>query len=155
MFTGTVKIEICQAVGLRATDKQRKFWQDEPILDPYVQLDIDENHLDRSSTKLKTFDPVWNECFIHEVQDAVMLGFTVFHDAALPPDYFVANCSIPFEELVSRNDKPADLWVGLSKTAASLHILLFSFAEFLRQTYKVTRFLFIFSLSLHHAYFNT
>ncbi|XP_017891352.1 protein kinase C isoform X2 [Ceratina calcarata] len=113
MFTGTVKIEICQAAGLRATDKQRKFWQDEPILDPYVQLDVDENHLDRSSTKPKTFDPVWNECFIHEVQDAVMLGFTVFHDAALPPDYFVANCSIPFEELISRNDKPADLWVDL------------------------------------------
>lgn len=112
MFTGTVKIEICEAVGLRATDKQRKFWQDEPILDPYVQLDVDENHLDRSSTKPKTFDPVWNECFTHEVQDAVNLGLTVFHDAALPPDYFVANCSIPFEELVSRNDKTADLWVG-------------------------------------------
>ncbi|XP_017767654.1 PREDICTED: protein kinase C [Eufriesea mexicana] len=113
MFTGTVKIKICEAVGLRATDKQRKFWQDEPILDPYVQLDVDENHLDRSSTKPKTFDPVWNECFTHEVQDAVMLGLTVFHDAALPPDYFVANCSIPFEELVSRDDKTADLWVDL------------------------------------------
>lgn len=111
MFTGTVKIEIYEAVGLRATDKQRKFWQDEPILDPYVQLDVDENHLDRSSTKPKTFDPVWNESFTHEVQDAVMLGLTVFHDAALPPDYFVANCSIPFEELVSRNDKTADFWV--------------------------------------------
>lgn len=114
MFTGTMKIEICEAVGLRATDKQRKFWQDEPILDPYVQLDVDENHLYRSSTKPKTFDPVWNECFIHEVQDAVTLGFTVFHDSALPPDYFVANCSIPFEELVSRNGKTTDFWVGCS-----------------------------------------
>lgn len=111
MFTGTMKIEICEAVGLRATDKQRKFWQDEPILDPYVQLDVDENHLDRSTTKSKTSDPVWNESFTHEVQDAVMLGLTVFHDAALPPDYFVANCTIPFEELVSRNDKTADFWV--------------------------------------------
>ncbi|KAI4495645.1 hypothetical protein M0802_008480 [Mischocyttarus mexicanus] len=113
MFTGTMKIEICEAVGLRATDKQRKFWQDEPILDPYVQIDVDENHLDRSSTKPKTSDPVWNESFTHEVQDAITLGLTVFHDAALPPDYFVANCSIPFEELVSRNDKTADFWVDL------------------------------------------
>ncbi|KAL6433766.1 hypothetical protein ACFW04_005782 [Cataglyphis niger] len=113
MFTGTIKIEICEAMGLRATDKQRKFWQDEPILDPYVQLDVDENHLDRSTTKPKTFDPVWNECFTYEVQDAVMLGLTVFHDAALPPDYFVANCSIPFEELVNRNDKATDFWVDL------------------------------------------
>ncbi|XP_043506217.1 protein kinase C isoform X1 [Polistes fuscatus] len=113
MFTGTMKIEICEAVGLRATDKQRKFWQDEPILDPYVQIDVDENHLDRSTTKSKTSDPVWNESFTHEVQDAVTLGLTVFHDAALPPDYFVANCSIPFVELISKNDKTADFWVDL------------------------------------------
>ncbi|XP_015185036.1 PREDICTED: protein kinase C isoform X2 [Polistes dominula] len=113
MFTGIMKIEICEAVGLRATDKQRKFWQDEPILDPYVQIDVDENHLDRSSTKPKTSDPVWNESFTREVRNAVNLGLTVFHDAALPPDYFVANCSIPFEELVSRNDMTADFWVDL------------------------------------------
>lgn len=112
-FSGTMRIEICEAVGLRATDKQRKFWQDEPILDPYVLLDVDQNHLNRSSTKPKTFDPVWNESFTHEVQDAVILGLTVFHDAALSPDYFVANCSIPFEELVTRNDKTADFWVDL------------------------------------------
>ncbi|XP_067206028.1 protein kinase C isoform X3 [Linepithema humile] len=113
MFTGTVKIEICEAVGLRATDKQRKFWQDEPMLDPYVQLDVDENHLDRSSTKPKTFDPVWNESFTIEVQNAAMLGITVFHDAALPPDYFVANCTIPFEELINRDGKTTDFWVDL------------------------------------------
>lgn len=122
MFTGTIRIEICEAVGLRATDKQRKFWQDEPILDPYVQLDVDENHLDRSSTKPKTFDPVWNESFTYEVQDAVMLGLTVFHDAALPPDYFVANCSIPFEELVNRNGKTTDFWVSFPDLSLSLNL---------------------------------
>lgn len=112
-FTGTIKIEICEAVGLRATDKQRKFWQDEPILDPYVHMDIDEKYIDRSSTKPKTFAPVWNESFTHEVQDAVMLGLTVFHDAALPPDYFVANCHIPFEELINLQDgKTSDFWVS-------------------------------------------
>ncbi|XP_076659616.1 protein kinase C isoform X2 [Halictus rubicundus] len=115
MFTGTVKIEICEAVGLRATDKQRKFWQDEPILDPYVQLNVDENHLDRSTTKAKTSDPAWNESFTYEVQNAVMLGLTVFHDEVLLPDYFVANCSIPFAELVGRigSDHTSDFWVDL------------------------------------------
>ncbi|XP_066596502.1 protein kinase C [Prorops nasuta] len=125
MFTGTIKIEICEAAGLKATDKQRKFWQDEPILDPYVQLDVDENHLNRTTTKPKTSDPVWNETFIHDVQDAVMLGLTVFHDAALPPDYFVANCSIPFEELASRNDKTTDFWVDLEpqgKLRVKIHL---------------------------------
>lgn len=112
MFTGKIKVEICEAAGLRATDKQRKFWQDEsPILDPYVLLDVDENHLNRSSTKPKTFDPVWNECFTHEIRDAITLGLTVFHDAALPPDDFVANCSIPFEELTQRDNDTADFWV--------------------------------------------
>lgn len=112
MFTGTIKVEICEASGLRATDKQRKFWQDEsPILDPYVQLDIDEKFLNCSSTKPKTFDPVWNECFTHEVQNAMLLGLTVFHNAALQPDDFVANCSIPFEELIQRDDETADIWV--------------------------------------------
>lgn len=112
MFSGTVKVEICEAAGLRATDKQRKFWQDEPpILDPYVLLNVDDNELDRSSTKPKTFDPVWNESFTHQVVDATTLGLTVFHDAALPPDDFVANCSIRFEHLVDRDDDAADFWV--------------------------------------------
>ncbi|OXU21603.1 hypothetical protein TSAR_005003 [Trichomalopsis sarcophagae] len=114
MFTGTIKVQICEASGLRATDKQRKFWQEEsPILDPYVQLDIDEKYLNRSSTKPKTFDPVWNECFTHEVQNAMLLGLTVFHNAALQPDDFVANCSIPFEELIQRDDETTDFWVDL------------------------------------------
>ncbi|XP_011312431.1 protein kinase C isoform X2 [Fopius arisanus] len=114
MFTGTVKVKICEAAGLRATDKHRKFWQDAPpIIDPYVLLDVDQNRLNRTSIKPKTFDPVWNECFAHDVQSAVMLGLTVFHDAALPPDDFVANCRIPFEELVRREDETADFWIDL------------------------------------------
>ena len=57
MFTGTLKLEICEASSLRATDKQKKFWQDEsPILNPYIQVDVDETSLDRSSVKPKTFD---------------------------------------------------------------------------------------------------
>ncbi|KAL7291897.1 hypothetical protein TKK_0014450 [Trichogramma kaykai] len=112
MFTGTIKLELCEASGLRATDKQRKFWQEEsPILDPYIQVDIDEKYLNKSSTKPKTFDPIWNECFTHEVQSACLLGLTVFHNAALQPDDFVANCSIPFEDLMQREDEAADLWV--------------------------------------------
>ena len=112
MFTGTMKMKLCEAVGLRATDKQRKFWQEEsPILDPYIQLDIDEKYLTRSTTKTKTFDPVWNESFEHEVHNAMILGLTVFHNAALQPDDFVANCSVPFEELLQREDETADVWV--------------------------------------------
>lgn len=124
MFSGKMKIEICEARKLRATDKQRKFWKEkeEPTLDPYVQLDVDELHLARTTTKLKTSDPVWNECFIHEVQQAVFLGLTIFHDAVLPPDYFIANCNIPFTELVKNlYEGINDFWVSspLSQRSSS------------------------------------
>ncbi|KAI5741464.1 hypothetical protein M8J76_013876 [Diaphorina citri] len=119
MFTGTVRIKICEACGLRPTDFQKRHTmafgnkpEDQPI-DPYVSIDVDENHLDRSSTKPKTFDPVWNERFEHEVHKAINLGLTVFHDAAIPPDDFVANCVIPFDQLLSRERDVADFWVDL------------------------------------------
>ncbi|XP_046402389.1 protein kinase C [Ischnura elegans] len=116
MFTGTVKLKICEACGLRPTDFQKRHTMafgkpdDQPI-DPYVSIDVDENQFDRSSTKPKTCDPVWNENFTTEVQNAVNLGLTVFHDAAIPPDTFVANCSIPFEELAHRDH--SDIWIKL------------------------------------------
>lgn len=41
------------------------------------------------------------------------LGITVFHDAAIPPDDFVANCTIPFEDLMHRDKEATDFWVSL------------------------------------------
>lgn len=50
MFTGTVRIKICEACGLRPTDFQRRHNMtfgkpDEQLIDPYVSIDVDENHL--------------------------------------------------------------------------------------------------------------
>ncbi|CAK1547542.1 unnamed protein product [Leptosia nina] len=118
MFSGTVRVKVCEATGLRPTDFQKRHNMtfgkpdDQPI-DPYVSIDADEHHLDRSTTKPKTFDPVWNETFIQEVQNATNLGITVFHDAAIPPDDFVANCTIPFEDLMHREKDATDFWVDL------------------------------------------
>ncbi|XP_044728006.1 protein kinase C isoform X2 [Chrysoperla carnea] len=124
MFTGTVRVKICEACGLRPTDFQTRHnmtFGKPDVIDPYVSIDVDENHLDRSSTKPKTFDPIWNECFVHEVQNGVTLGLTVFHDAAIPPDDFVANCSIPFEDLLNRDKDAADFWVDL-EPQGKIHI---------------------------------
>jgi len=68
--------------------------------------------LDRSTTRPKTFDPVWNEQFVHDVNNARNINLTVFHDAALPPDDFVANCIIPFEDLMQSESGVPDLWVS-------------------------------------------
>ncbi|KAF6217395.1 hypothetical protein GE061_001750 [Apolygus lucorum] len=126
MFSGTVRVKICEACGLRPTDFQKRHTmtfgkpEDQPI-DPYVSIDVDENHLDRSTTKPKTFDPVWNESFVHDVQNADNLGLTVFHDAAIPPDDFVANCSIPFQDLLQREKDATDFWVDL-EPQGRLHV---------------------------------
>lgn len=116
MFTGTLKIKICEACGLRPTDFQKRHnvtfgkLDDQPI-DPYVTIDVDEQHLDRSTTKQKTFDPVWNESFVQEIHNASYLELTVFHDAAIPPDDFVANCTITFEDLLQKEKDSPDFWV--------------------------------------------
>lgn len=79
---------------------------------------------DRSTTKPKTFDPCWNESFIHEVTNAKNIGLTVFHDAAIPPDDFVANCTIPFEDLAHRDKEQQDFWVRFP--CIYLHSSIFS-----------------------------
>ncbi|XP_026332930.1 protein kinase C isoform X6 [Hyposmocoma kahamanoa] len=126
MFSGTVIVKVCEATGLRPTDFQKRHNMtfgkpdDQPI-DPYVSIDADEHQLDRSSTKPKTFDPIWNETFIHEVHNVTSLGITVFHDAAIPPDDFVANCTIPFDDLMHRDKDASDFWVDL-EPQGKLHL---------------------------------
>lgn len=66
---------------------------------------------DRSTTKPRTFDPVWNESFIHEVENANVLGMTIFHEGPIT-DVFVANTTIAFDDLVTRNEsEQQDFWV--------------------------------------------
>ena len=85
-------------------------------LDPYVSVDVDDAQVYRTASKGKTFRPVWNEAMSSEIHEAQTLTFTVFHDASIPPDDFVANCTIPFEELLNglNKDGKNDAWVSLS-----------------------------------------
>lgn len=76
---------------------------------------------DRSAIKQKTFDPVWNETFIHEVENASTLGITVFHKAPID-DVFNANATISFEDLIARNQQEqTDFWVDL-EPCGRLHV---------------------------------
>lgn len=49
------------------------------------------------------------------------MGFTIFHDCALPPDDFVANCRITFDHL--KTAQPNDIWVDL-EPHGKLHLLI-------------------------------
>lgn len=131
MFTGSVKVKICEATGLRPTDFQKRHAMsfavggkqpEEQLIDPYLTIDVDDRHEAKSTTKQKTFDPVWNEEFeVKELEAANSLTLTVFHDAAIPPDDFVANCSIPFEDLLGRSKDDQDFWVNL-EPKGRLHV---------------------------------
>lgn len=123
MFTGTVNLKLCEAVDLKPTDfSMRHVTGKTPqLIDPYVAIDVDEIHLARSTSKTKTFKPVWNEDFTSEVHDAKNLGLTVFHDAAIPPDVFVANCSVPFDDLLGRGH--SDIWIDL-EPSGKIHVVI-------------------------------
>lgn len=127
MFTGTLRVKICEANDLRPTDYQKRHElnfgknNDKKDLDPYVSLNVDEKFIDRSTIKQKTFDPVWNETYIHEVENASTLGITVFHKAPLD-DVFNANATISFEDLIARNQQDqTDFWVDL-EPSGRLHV---------------------------------
>ncbi|XP_017785281.1 PREDICTED: protein kinase C isoform X2 [Nicrophorus vespilloides] len=146
MFTGTLRLKLCEATGLRPTDFQKRHNMtfgkpEEQLIDPYITIDVDESHVARSTTKQKTFDPTWNEEFDHQVENAKTLTLTVFHDAAIPPDDFVANCCIPFEDVVNKKKDELDFWVNL-EPKGRLHIQI----ELKNMIGKITIYcLFIFS----------
>ncbi|XP_028136883.1 protein kinase C [Diabrotica virgifera virgifera] len=124
MFTGTIRIKVCEAQSLRPTDCSMRYTfgkPDEQLLDPYVTIAVDDIHVAQSTSKQKTCDPVWNEYFEHQVENAKTLTLTVFHDAAIPPDVFVANVSILFEDLLNRERDESDFWVDL-EPKGRLHI---------------------------------
>ena len=108
-FNGSLKLKICEAVDLRPTDFATRHSSSKnlQLIDPYITVDVDDNPVARTTSKPKTFKPVWNEDFTAEVHNGQIIGITVFHDAAIPPDEFVANCSLAFEDL----KQTADVWV--------------------------------------------
>ena len=119
MFTGKLTLKVCEAVDLKPTDFQTRHnvaikpgAEQSVSLDPYVSIDVDEQYINRSTSKSKTLCPVWNESFETECDNAQNVGLTIFHDAAIPPDVFVANCIIPFEDV---GDKKTDIWVSRVK----------------------------------------
>ncbi|KAH9287249.1 Calcium-independent protein kinase C [Echinococcus granulosus] len=79
------------------------------LLDPYVTIEVDDLAIAKTSTKSKTNSPRWKEDVKAEVTSAQRLTFTVYHDAAIPPDDFVA-----IAELLMRNVRAGnEFWLDL------------------------------------------
>ncbi|CAF3723118.1 unnamed protein product [Rotaria socialis] len=116
-------LKIIEADSLRATQHSTRYFPQNPsaiFVSPYVSIDIDDLPLGRTHTKEKTTTPSYNEEFSSDVFSGQQLHFTIFHDAALPPDEFVADCTIKFEKI---HDKKSDLWIDL-EPAGRIHIAI-------------------------------
>ncbi|CAF0909500.1 unnamed protein product [Brachionus calyciflorus] len=111
IFSGSAKVKIIEAESLKATDYSTRIFQNS-TLSPYVHLDIDDSvSIGRTTTKHRNQNPVYNEEFQFEIHAGYMLNLTVFHDSALPPDEFVANCNMLLADI--KPDTCKDLWLDL------------------------------------------
>ena len=109
-FSGTLKLEIFEASDLKPTSLHHHGVKLTNI-DPYVSIYVDEIYLAQTQAKGKTSTPKWEEAFEKFIDHGEILGLTVFHKAILPPDPFVANVTVPFEQLISQRSTDC-LWVS-------------------------------------------
>lgn len=91
MFTGTIRVKICEACGLRPTDFQKRHNMtfgkpDEQLIDPYVSIDVDENHLGNES-RHPHFAPLRNYCIV-SVQKVI---FSLFQYVTI---FFCVNAGV-------------------------------------------------------------
>ncbi|XP_051504284.1 protein kinase C epsilon type-like [Myxocyprinus asiaticus] len=117
VFNGLLKIKICEALDLKPTawslrhavgPKTQTF-----LLDTYIALNVDDFRVGQTSTKQKTNSPAWHDEFVTEVRDGRRIELSVFHDAPIGYDDFVANCTIQFEELLHNCSKHFEDWIDL------------------------------------------
>lgn len=129
-FSGSLKLAVIEARDLRPTDFATRHQMNKNItqIDPYISIDIDDVPIARTTSKSKTNRPVWNEHFQTEVHNGQIIGITVFHDAAIPPDEFVANVFLPLEEFKLNPES----WLRLEPIGSvhvSVELLNGSFSE--------------------------
>jgi len=123
MFNGRLKVTVVGAADLQHTKYMTRFEEKKkPDLEPYVAVDVDEVFVERT-LKQKTREPEWQESFDTDLlRSAEEIGFTVFHNATVPPDDFIANCKIPLSELIEKENQPVhDIWVNL-EPKGKLHV---------------------------------
>lgn len=115
VFNGMLKIKVCEALDLKPTPwslrhavgpKTQTF-----LLDTYIALNVDDSRVGQTSTKQKTNSPAWNDEFVTEVYDGKKIELSVFHDAPIGYDDFVANCTIQFEDLLQNGRGHFEDWV--------------------------------------------
>lgn len=112
VFTGTLKLRIVEATDLKPTEAAVRLpGNRKTTIDPYVSIAIERGvpQCLKTTSKSKTCSPVWNEDFTADVQGGQALSIAVFDDRPLPPDEFVADCTISFDDMMGQT--VSDVWV--------------------------------------------
>lgn len=136
VFNGTAKLKVIEAQDLKPTEFSTKFQGCIPALSPYIYLDIDELPIGRTQTVTKNANPSYLHEFFIEVHSGYLLNFNIFHDACVPPDQFVASCSIKFTEIQA---KGKNIWLNLDPTG-QLHINVSLNGDFIEgNLYKIIK----------------
>ncbi|XP_063146514.1 protein kinase C eta type [Candoia aspera] len=102
-FNGYMKVRIGEAIGLQPTRwslRHSLFKKGHQLLDPYITVSVDQVRVGQTSTKQKTNKPTYNEEFSAPVTDGRQLELAVFHGTPIGYDDFVANCTVPFHDLI-------------------------------------------------------
>lgn len=125
MFSGLLKVRVCEAVDLKPTPwalrhavgKSGSF-----LLDPYLALNLDQTRLGQTATRTKTNSPAWHQEFCTEVREGRSLELSVFHDAPIGYDDFVANCTIQLEDLLQNGTRHYEDWVCARPVCGSVDV---------------------------------
>ncbi|XP_062320525.1 protein kinase C epsilon type [Osmerus eperlanus] len=117
VFNGLLKIKICEALDLKPTawSLRHAVGPKTPtfLLDTYIALNVDDSRVGQTSTKQKNNSPTWNDEFVTEVHEGRKIELSVFHDAPIGYDDFVANCIIQFEDILQNGSKHFEDWIDL------------------------------------------
>uniref|UniRef100_A0A674D0L7 Protein kinase C n=1 Tax=Salmo trutta TaxID=8032 RepID=A0A674D0L7_SALTR len=117
VFSGVLKVRVCEAVDLKPTPWALRHAGGKNsssfLLDPYLTLNLDQTHLGQTCTKNRSNSPAWNQDFTAQMTDGRKLEMSVFHDAPIGYDDFVANCTIQLEDILQNGSTHYQAWVDL------------------------------------------
>ncbi|XP_071501028.1 calcium-independent protein kinase C-like [Diadema antillarum] len=134
VFNGTLRLKVCEAVDLKPTDFATRFSNKDAssktvtLIDPFVEVSVDDLHIGKTTIKQKTFSPAWNEDFESKVQNGENLIFTVYNNSIIKSE-FVANCTVAIEDLLQNANSnkngsfSSDIWIDL-EPAGKVHVVI-------------------------------
>ena len=111
-FTGILNLRIYEALELDQVPQVRSSVITSikvSSIDPYLQVNVDDENLYQTQKQSNTFSPEWNEDFQTNLKEAKKISFTVFHDSIVGGGSFVSNSEIPLQEIIDEGQ--SDLWV--------------------------------------------